>query len=206
VRAPDRGIVWVPTVEGDGARWHSPYFLAGERWTAVTAEGVDLHPRDLLFGILLGYDVEPPSVDAAAGRPRLVEVLRVLADGFGEASLESLILNASAHLREAHGIAAGRRALRNGALMLPDSSRIRADLMFHLSESIPGAGDDAALSLSAEILGVADGVKPEEVREDLREPLFRVWDAARVRLVSHGAPGRWPRVDDGFPLDVIVKF
>lgn len=106
-----------------------PYFVDGEAHEAlIVGHGCELTFKGLLFGILVAARNGPPLANYAS-TPHLSDTLRDLMRGFGAVTLEQMLLDASAMLREAHGDALARTALSTAHTVLPESAMIRSDLI-----------------------------------------------------------------------------
>ena len=203
------GIIWQPLPGKSGnEQLYLPYFLESERWRALTNGGVKTHERDILFGILLGYSMEPFGLDMESIRPHLASALSDLSRGFGQPSVEATILSASANLRERFGSQASLRVLRNGVRLLPKSSRIRSDLIMDLSVVGEKATPLGEVSVAREMLQVANGIRWEEIMPQVRQPLQSIVTLAAQTVADRSAPSHLasPLQDVGFRLSVAVKF
>jgi hypothetical protein len=112
---------------------HLPVFSDGAalaEWKRTRK--IDVTPRALLFGAILHAGEDAPGVDTGPFRERLPALLGVLAKWFKEASVEALVTNAAAVLRESHGSSVSQRALRNLLGAIPSLHQARSDLIFDI--------------------------------------------------------------------------
>ncbi len=136
-------IVWQECGEGSNfaARFYVPdftgylpFFLSGEEVDHLeNKESVPLEERHLLFGLLYGWKhngLFGNNVDKAVGG-HLLEILR---KGYGHKDFEELILNVACNIREANGSSPSRVVLESGLDIVPESSKIKSDLIMDLWE------------------------------------------------------------------------
>jgi hypothetical protein len=105
-----------------------PFFIEGAEHHALAAGSVvELGARELLFGILLGYDEAQPFA-VAASKSQMIDELRGLAAVAGQPPLEVMLLNATAYLREKYG-STGHVALKTAMDVMPNSAMIKSDYL-----------------------------------------------------------------------------
>ena len=85
----------------------------------------ELRPGNLLSGILLGHADSPFASDVS--KPHLLVALQDLVVLLRAPSLEILLLDGAADIRERYGIAASRVALETTMAVLPQSSMTLSD-------------------------------------------------------------------------------
>ncbi|MEO6865026.1 MAG: hypothetical protein ABI229_06220 [Gemmatimonadaceae bacterium] len=103
-----------------------PYMLEGDARQAMQAgQRVALGPVELLRGIMIGYLDLPPVVDVS--KPHLRDALDDLVTLLSAPSLEILLIDAAADMRERHSMESARIALETGMTILPQSSLMRSD-------------------------------------------------------------------------------
>lgn len=111
---------------------HIPVFLDGAALTESTrTHKADVSPRALLCGALLNVGEDPPGADASGFRALLRPLLEVLARGYDK-TVEKLIVDLAAHLRQLHGTAVSLVVLRNGLHLFPEYQLVRSDLAVNL--------------------------------------------------------------------------
>jgi len=134
-------IVWkafppsVGFISASGATFplHVPLFLEGHDLEVFEATGgLAFYPFNVLRGILVGLQDNPPTLDLPSIRPFLLKGLELLQCEFNAETMESLILDLAAHLRENHGIDPACSALKTGQEILPHSQKILSDLIMCL--------------------------------------------------------------------------
>ena len=105
-----------------------PYFVDGIDKTNFEKKlPVNLNPLHLILGLLVGYFDKPPAVDTAFAKQNTKQILIEHLEAFKTESLEDLILDFAAHLREQHGPEASLQALMTGVELVPDSNNIKYD-------------------------------------------------------------------------------
>ena len=90
------------------------------------------YPFNVIRGILVGLQDDPPCLDLASIRPFLLKGLGLLQREFKAETMETLILDISFNLREDHGIDPAIAALRTGLEVLPHSHKIASDFIMDL--------------------------------------------------------------------------
>lgn len=102
--------------------------LDGEACAAMkSGQRVELTAIGLLHGILVGYTEGSPVLDIS--KTHLLEALEDLVRVFRAPSLEILLLDASANLRDLYGPATALTALETAIDIVPQSSMVRNDLV-----------------------------------------------------------------------------
>jgi hypothetical protein len=105
-----------------------PYMLEGTPYNAMRAgKRVALGPVALLRGIVMGYMDCSLVVDVS--QPHLRDALEDLVILLSAPSLEILLLDGAAYMRERYGIGPGRIALQTGMALLPQSSLMKSDFI-----------------------------------------------------------------------------
>lgn len=124
---------WADGVSSETAPGTMPYFIGGEayKWFQQK-ERIELTPYRLLCGVLISWD----EIGRYYGAEQLEPLHRFLEDlledlklGFGIESLEWMFLDAAAQVRKEHGSIPALRMLTAGNNVMPDSSKIRSDLI-----------------------------------------------------------------------------
>lgn len=136
-----------------------PVFLDGEaflRWQE--RRSVEVSPRGLLFGAMLHADGEAPVVDSRSFLAHLPAMLDVLARGFGADSTEGLVVDVAATMREQHGSALSRRALRGVIKAFPSFHLARCDLLIDTWMEALDAGERERRQLLVEVLDALSGL------------------------------------------------
>ncbi|MFC1657416.1 hypothetical protein ACFL2P_02460 [Candidatus Moduliflexota bacterium] len=137
----DYSIVWLPIKEGSDLSRHLdatgalslPWFLEDAKKRSFERQAeTNLEAIDLLKGLLVAYMDEAPAVDMGLFRRHVPRILEDLRDFFAVTSLEILLLEAAALLREGSGDGVSFRALLSGAEILPESSKIKCDCSIDL--------------------------------------------------------------------------
>lgn len=118
-----------------------PFFLSGDDVLCLEkGQNVRLKEEQLLKGILYGlYEFElsghpPPLVEI--DKSTLLYLLDFLGNGFKFDNPESVILDTAGAVREINGSMASSIMLRTGINLIPQSSKIKSDLIMNLSELI----------------------------------------------------------------------
>ncbi len=155
-----------------------PFFIwAEDVETLEKGEKVELHEQQLLKGILYGlYEMDhdsKPWHDKKSRRTYL-HLLDVLKNGFGFENPEMMILSVAADVREQHGSEPSHRMLISGTKLIPDSSKIKSDLICDLWEIIAAEKRNDGLSEEQEemldqILGLIDEIIMQELHPSPRE-------------------------------------
>ncbi len=123
-----------------------PFFVDEHDSKGARAENdASLEPYDLLRGLLVAYKDDAPGDEPAAFRAAAAAIVDRLGREFGLATPEETILKVAVRMREEYSVALSRTVLEAGAALLPDSAKIRADLIVDLWFSAEhGAAPDLA--------------------------------------------------------------
>lgn len=126
-----------------------PFLISGDGDDATnhmkTDGATDFH---LLKGILYGlyeFDHHPKPWHQKKDRKTLLYLLNYLQEGFGCDSQEAMILDVARDVREEYGNGTSRIILEVGTTLVPQSSKIKSDLVFDLWEVICKREDNDAL-------------------------------------------------------------
>jgi hypothetical protein len=134
-------IVWKPFPPSEGlvkatgatVALPIPLFLTGEDLEIFESYGgFPFYPFNVLRGILVGLQDNPPTIDIPSIKPFLLKVLFLLKEEFQADTIEELVLSCSAHIREYQGLEPCASALRTGCQVCPESSKIASDLVVTL--------------------------------------------------------------------------
>jgi len=132
----DYSIIWKHFKKESGLGIHLkaasdfslPYFVDGEdKERFEKKQPLELHELHLLIGLLVGYFDKPPNVDTSFAKEKTKAILLENLEKFKSKSLEDLILDFAAHLREQNGQEASLQALMTGVELLPESNHIKYD-------------------------------------------------------------------------------
>jgi|GEM_PF-2314305 len=105
-----------------------PYFVDGiDKENFEKKLPVSLNPLHMILGLLVGYFDKPPAVDTAFAKEKVKQILMEHLETFKSKSLEDMILDFAAHLREQHGQEASLQALMTGVELVPESNNIKYD-------------------------------------------------------------------------------
>jgi len=126
---------YVPNYEGV-----LPFFISGVGDEALDyAKTVGFKEVDLMKGILYGlyeFDHQTKPWHQEKDRETLLYLLDIFEKGFKYKNQEAMILNVSANVRKESGNATSRIVLEVGNILVPQSSKIKSDLIFDLWEVI----------------------------------------------------------------------
>lgn len=167
--APLRPSLPLAQALGIRAPIHVPFLTIGEETGHVEQGPVSFGPKHLLFGILVGYLDAPPTLDIAALRPQLRQILIGLGQGFGLPSLETCILNGALALASEDSPDAQRRALATGRVLLPRSSPIASDYIMATWEVVKAANDTERARFWRDIHEAASSIDYDEIMPAARE-------------------------------------
>ena len=152
-----------------GFKGYLPFLISGDDLNRIeTRQEVELSEQQLLFGILMAmYEVEQ-SPDhfwvSKANNPTWLYLIDVLGKGFRHESLEAVFLNSASYLCNRNGFEPMKRVLEVGLTLIPDSSKIKSDLLVGLwneYENYPLGGlDHKKITELMENLNPT-GIKPE---------------------------------------------
>ena len=131
-----------------------PFFIWGEDAAVVEKGGkVELHEQQLLKGILYGlYEMDRDSKPwhDEKNRRTYLHLLELLCNGFGFENPEIMILDVASNVREQHGNEPSHRMLISGTKLIPESSKIKSDLICDLWEIIAAEKRNDGLSKEQE--------------------------------------------------------
>jgi hypothetical protein len=143
-----------------------PIFLGGKafRHFEATREAT-ICPETLLLGAVVNADGFVPAGDSRPFLEHLPRMLEVLADSFGVGSVDELVVDLVFELREAHGSALARRALKGVVNTNPSFQLSRSDLLVDIFLAALDAEGVERRALAVELLElfgalVRDGIKP----------------------------------------------
>ena len=157
---------FVPGYEG-----YLPFFIWGDELEAIERkEKVELREEQLLKGILYGlyeFDRNPRSWNRKKDRETLLYLLDALENGFKFESPEKMILDVAHSLRETNGNGASRIALEVGNELIPQSSKIKSDLILDLWDVVAERGEESGTF--EEIIRLAAETNLNEIHTDAKE-------------------------------------
>jgi len=163
-RAAER--FFVPGYEG-----YLPFFIWGDELDAFEKkEKVEFREEHLLKGILYGlyeFDHHPKPWHHKKDRETFLYLLDVLGNGFEFDSPEKMILDIAYGVREKNGNGASRIVLETGNNLIPQSSRIKSDLICDLWAVISEHGEK--IELFEEIIRLVDKIDFAEIHSDAKE-------------------------------------
>ncbi|MEQ8924690.1 MAG: hypothetical protein RLO81_02690 [Fulvivirga sp.] len=114
-----------------------PYFIDGEEKIKFeNKEPANLNQFHLVKGLLVGYFDKPPETDTRFAQSKAKQIITEQLPAFKSPSLESLILDLSAYLRDTHGQQASLQSLMTGTELVPESSAIKYDCCIDLINCI----------------------------------------------------------------------
>lgn len=148
-----------------------PYFVDGEPYRKLQQkEGVELTSYALLCGILLCW-FEDENFWIGQTRETMDGFLEALLEdlrrGFGIPSMEEMILNAAASVRDRHGPLHASRMLTAGNNILPTSARIRSDLIHDVWAILEETDEIDRESAFRFIVKVYRGIEFEDVESQM---------------------------------------
>lgn len=157
---------FVPGYDG-----YLPFFVWGEDLEALERkEKVELREEHLLKGILYGlyeFDRNPKPWHRKEDRETLLFLLEVLGNGFKYENLEKMILDIAYSIKEKNGSRASRIVLEVGNDLIPQSSKIKSDLICDLWAVIVVSGKESILF--EEIIKLVKNIDLEEIHSDAKE-------------------------------------
>jgi hypothetical protein len=147
-----------------------PYFIEGAEHHALKVGSViELGGKQLLLGILIGYDNSPPFA-LPASKVQMRAELAGLAAVRGQPPLEILLLNAAAYLREQYG-GLGHEALRTAMAVLPTSAMIKSDYLMSLWALIQQNEDPDSSAMLEEFAEIFPNVELPLINPEIAEQL-----------------------------------
>lgn len=157
---------FVPGYEG-----YLPFFVWGDELDALEKkEKVELREKHLLRGILYGlyeFDHHPKPWHQKKDKETLLYLLDVLGNGFKFDSSEKMVLDVAYSVREKNGNGASRIILEVGDNLIPQSSKIKSDLICDLWAVISMHGEKS--DLFEEIIRLVDQIDFSEIHSDAKE-------------------------------------
>lgn len=112
-----------------------PLFLTGKDLeTCERYQGFVFYPLNVIRGILVGLQDNPPAIDLPSIKPFLIKALYLINDEAQAGSMEEMILSGAAYIKEYNGPEPSILALRTGCEICPESSKIASDLVMTLWE------------------------------------------------------------------------
>ena len=157
---------FVPGYDG-----YLPFFIWGEDLTALERkEKVELREEQLLKGILYGlneFDHHTKPWHRKQDRHTLLYLLDVLGNGFNFESPEKMILDVAYNIRERHGNSASLTVLEVGRELIPQSSKIKSDLVCDLWAllTVTNEGED----ILEEIVYLVPQIELDDIHSDAKE-------------------------------------
>jgi hypothetical protein len=152
-----------------------PYFIDGiDKEKFESKESLDLGALHLIKGILVAYNDDPPDTDTSIFKSKAKQILNEHLPIIKEESLETLIINFSAYLREKNGQEASLSALLTGTKLVPDSHLVKFDCCLDLYNSLI---DNILKERQAAIRQLALLLNDLDVsmfREELSDPLLKM--------------------------------
>lgn len=178
-------VVWVPLSSLAGIAPWLPPKQDEEQWIYLpclrNTEEEDIHfevsPALLLRSIMLSYRDDAPSVSMADSRAYMREVLDVLASGFQQPDIETMLLSEAANIRGEYGNATSRHALMTAMELLPQSSEVRSDFILDTWCRIQNGPPENWPTLAESIVEVFPMIEQERV-------LPGAWQACVLFVVS----------------------
>jgi hypothetical protein len=173
---------FVPGYEG-----YLPFFLWGAELEAIEKkEKVELREEHLLKGILYGlyeFDHSPKPWHRKKDRETLLYLLDVLGNGFKSESPEKMILDVAYSLREKNGHGASRIVLKVGNDLIPQSSKIKSDLICDLWAVVAERGEESN-DIFEEIISLVPQIDFDQIHSDAKEIVCYYGLCAMVFLES----------------------
>jgi len=122
---------YIPGYEG-----YLPFFVWGSELDGLeNKENIELREEHLLKGILYGlyeFDHQSKPWHQKKDKETLLHLLDVLRNGFKYDNLEKMVLDIAYSIREKNGNVASRIILEVGNNLIPQSSKIKSDLICDL--------------------------------------------------------------------------
>jgi hypothetical protein len=145
-------------------RFSLPYFIDGvEKENFESKRSASLNPLHLLKGLLVGYFDKPPETDTTFAKEKTKEILTDNLKTFKSDSLENMILDFAAHLRQAHNTETSLQALMTGVEIVPMSNSIKYDCCLDLYNCLE---DDVLKDRTAgiqKLTGLLDDIDTSEL-------------------------------------------
>ena len=157
---------FVPGYDG-----YLPFFVWGKDLEALESKKkVEFREEHLLKGILYGlyeFDHNPKPWHRKKDKETLLYLLDVLGNGFKHESPEKMILDVAYSVREINGSSASRIVLEVGNDLMPQSSKIKSDLICDLWAVIVERGKEN--SLYEEIISLVKKIEFDQIHPDAKE-------------------------------------
>lgn len=157
---------YVPGYEG-----YLPFFVWGQELERLeNKQSVELREEHLLKGILYGlyeFDHNPKPWHQKKDRETLLYLLDVLGNGFKYENPEKMILDVAYNVREKNGNGASRIILEVGNNLMPQSSKIKSDLVCDLWAVI--SEQEESKELLNEIITLIDQMDLSDIHPDAKE-------------------------------------
>ncbi len=163
-RAAER--FFVPSYEG-----YLPFFVWGEDVNALQEKkAVELREEHLLKGLLYGlyeFKRSPKPWHREEDQSTFYHLIKVLTKGFNFPSIEQMSLDVASNVREVNGNAASRIMLEGGNILVPESSKIKSDLICDLWAVLSENGRD--VELLEEVVNLLSKIDLIEIHSSARE-------------------------------------
>ncbi len=191
----EHSIVWLPMspkvgfVAALGAKetLHLPVFLSGNDLTAFEqGRGVHFTPVTLLYGILYGLSDDPPTVDLHLSARYFQKAMGLLITELNMPTVEAMILQAGANIRQEFGSAVSARFLENGLQFALDSARIRSDWVVDLWVAAEERREPDYLTVLHTIVEMLKQVNYREISPDARKCLSYIATVSFSELEPSG--------------------
>lgn len=157
---------YVPGYEG-----YLPFFVWGQELERLeNKQSVELREEHLLKGILYGlyeFDHNPKPWHQKKDLETLLYLLDVLGNGFKYENPEKMILDVAYNVREKNGNGASRIILEVGNNLMPQSSKIKSDLVCDLWAVI--SEQEESKELLNEIITLIDQMDLSDIHPDAKE-------------------------------------
>lgn len=173
---------YVPEYEG-----FLPFFIYGRDCENLkNGKKVELKEEHLLTGILYGlheFEHHPKPWHKPQDKQTYLYLLDVLGNGFKFKSPEHTILSVASIVRDKNGNLPSSIILKVGSNLIPNSSKIKSDLIMDLWElAAQAAENDGTSQLFNEILSLISDVDPDDILPGAREVVYYCGLAALVFL------------------------
>ena len=147
-----------------------PYFLTDEDLKMFEKkENVNLNSIHLVKGLLVGYFDKPEEVDTNFAKAIAKTIILEQIVTFKAATLENLILDLSAFLRDSYGQIVSLQALMAGIELLPESSAIKYDCCIDLINCIDDNELDDKISAIQKLKLILTSIELNSLNPDLLE-------------------------------------
>ena len=145
---------------GAEGKFSLPYFIDGfDKENFEKQLPANLHAVHLVRGLLVGYFDQPPATNTIFAKQMTKQILTEQMATFNAPTLEDLILDFAAHLRNENGNTASMQALMTGIELLPENNSIKYDCCLDLFQGIENNTIEerqAAIHKLAELLSQID--------------------------------------------------